>query len=1394
MLKYNKDENILYAFTHECAIPKIPERCDSENWVSLDKYLFGSEGNTIRKDLEEIFLPALQDIVGESGYMLGIEDIKIEQPSSENYFNDTDWKVRVKFSHPSVNSLDTTNCQYLTVMSIPYMQKDGVIEREGKKYAFVKTLEQCPGLSWEERSTVEKSVKLRLDKGYVTIAFNSTGPNIILSTIKYGTSNTKFSLFRTIFSMAQMERFSPREIWNEFCNPDILEYYRKYDKLKEDTMLTFSNTAHIQNSDYINDVVPRLRGEHFTDDGMLSRSNLSTAAIRDELNEVLSFRKVISKKLAEDVVSPLTGNVVAKRGDVITDEMVDLFEGTGVYRITIERKPVIENMKLVDPIHIHHLARGVKVTPAIIEILTNLEGVPEEVLAECNHMYISKDYYLEIPIVLWNGDVLTPELIELIMKSGEYKSISITEKDVRDENYLELYFMDEVITNRQFPTAKLIANGILDAADIVDWENQKWAYLDASNTLCPITDYFTTYDLVALASFTAKLFAGEHLNVITNSDEGFRKRVLLPSEQYRNAFRAAVEKGLPVHRRALKNLWMQGKFFISDEASNKYLQCTKQFWEYLRDTAKCVRLITSDAITNPLSYLAATTRIETFHKSKHSIADSQRRIAIGSFSRVDAYEIPQSASMGVVLNRAVGCNVALDGTLTVDYRRIETRDNGELYLTNKIDSLTVKEEEQYRIADIQSIKIDPLTNRILNPDEMVLARVPSTNTVEKQTFLWVKVSQVQYVNVHALQPLSWTVATMPFLSSNEAARIVFGAAQLKQAKGLINAEKPRVMTSAYKIIPTLNDLYGVVAKRAGYVYQIMRPDIEKIRKKDKSQYKNSVIVTVVYTDKDFEDITAEDLLENAEDFTFKEFEDSHYSVTVRKCNYRVGDRFEVGDTIIGSNWVQDGILTLGVNALVGYRPDGYNYEDGVHESMALGYRLTSYKINKEEFFDRVAKKMVNSYDVYKKRTSRWISPDDVNYLKPAFVLQKTMKTGVCFRKPCYPEKARGFIESVEVNVEKSKNVTTYKSVTLSLCSVDPYGKSDKMANRHGNKGVAPIAEETSNMPRLLNGIPLDISYNSAGVISRMNMGQVLECHAGLAALVLDIYICTDSYNRITFDEIKMLLKYAHDLANSPAGSDPRAVCYQPEFATIPEELHDHACANIDKIRLWAGCFDEKGEAYLIDPKHGNKLTETKVLIGVNYVVKLIQEGESKNHARGGMMLDEPYQRLHGAPTHGSSESGGQRSGTMELDAYCAYGCSKVIEEMINERGDNPVARNNLVVDTYLDPSLHKEYKMKGRGQRRSVSRFLYTLLSLGVHTAPSDGEFYELSSENSEELKYYTEKAIKEAGSYNPEMENKGKRNNKKNNDFASAAAALTGSEEMSYDDSKDALDSVIAD
>lgn len=1297
MLEYDAKKNIMYAFKRQEARPSlIPDTSNNTVYQSFKEYIEGQ----VKDDVLDIFLPALHNCLKVDQTRLDIRRERIlARQVDPGRFNDRKYHVTVRFD---VAGADNSKSEDVSIINIPSVGEDGIIEYDSKQYAFIHMLEQEPAISYEANETTAKAAMLKIKNGARSFWIDDDARmlKIRFSDISGKSSKTKFVLIDLVMAMARSEGYDVEEVWSEFTNFSIVNMFK--DRAARDMHLYYSggSTMNVNASEYEEVVVPRLTLTRIKNDGS-GDDSYNNECVRDALNNLLSLDRAVGEELARPVYSVTDpSQLLYPEGTVVDDNAVRVMQANGVYAIYVRYIPNTEGYFLAEDISIMAVPAGLKITPGI------RDSFPEE-----KGMYVSRDYLkLAVPIVYPAGSPITDEIISVV-SALNYDHLLVSEK--KDLKIVKtLYFNEEIISNRQV------------RGNMIGKENNDWYYLGPDNTYKKNTGGYTTYDFVALQSFCVKLFDGKWIDKVVNSDEGFRKRLVPIAEQYHRAFAYAVRTAFRQMNRKLKTVYDSSNgqtFQVRDLIDNEFYPFEKNFWKYLRDEVRCITQLSSDNIHNPIAYQSACTKVNVYTANKHSVSASQRGVAIGSFGKIDPFEIPQSGKMGVVHNQTCGVKIHTDGTITTGYYPIKRIGSTYKIMFNNPVQMTAEEEESYVIGDLCSIEFDA-QGIISNPDNITVCRVPDVTSVEKHTFRWRRVRDIEYVNINATQCLSWCSSTIPFICSNDAARVVFADAQLKQVKGLVEPEEPLVMTSAYEQYVWLNDKFGVIAKGHGVV-----------KRADYLPREKMFSVSVVYD--------WQDGIDTGTIYDVPEYLDSGYSVTKMKLLVKEGQELNKGDMIISSNFISDrGILTIGKNILAGYICDGYNYEDGAHISTTLQEKLASYRINKEEFSG--SPRGTKEYRIDKHPYGRWLHESEDSKIAVSY---RDDKKELRQKREKIPKKAYGFLE--DVTPIQTKDNHNHYGVEISAVSVDKHGRGDKISNRHGNKGVASRVEPAGNMPRLANGMALELTNNPLGVGSRMNIGQVKDISCGLIAHVLDFRLSTDGYNSISREEISRFMSLTVDLMNSTG--DISGILSQ--YSDLPTEFLQHCAKVIDHTRTFAGCFDKQGTTTVMLPTNDGRMTETRVLVGYIYVFKLIQEVHKKVHARGGETIGEAYGEITDAPTQGSSKGGGQGFGTMEMDALCSYGVSGYIQELTNERCDNAIARNNLYTDTFLPKQLGKAYRISGPGQRRSVTQFVYSLLALGVMSIPEDNEFLPLSSENGEQLAHWKPTVIQRA---NPNYRN----------------------------------------
>lgn len=1317
MLEYNTDKNILYGYKNEFIRPDL-NKVDSQ--IHIHESFLDYIENDCKDQVMDEFFPKLRETLKESddNYKLSLSksDIQVVQEDA-TIFNDRTYHVKCSFDIAGKGKTPP-----IVIMKIPVVNADNTIEYQSKKYAFIHMLEQEPTISYEPNFSVKKPqfLKIKNERSYMNITDNPSAITIELSTWKRYNKPKKYNLLNLIFAMAKAEGYVDKPsfnfekngieydgamvIWNLFRDFTTENLFRGKKKALNDLLYySGANTSRVDAEEYSKMASVLLMEDP---NGRDIYNNLS---VRSMLNKMLSLDRAVGEVLYSDVVLPGKKGVIPA-GNVITTNDVEAMNSAGVFMVYVKTIPNVKGWILKVPVAINMLPAGTKIDSFI-------RSIPE--CAGETGMYLTKDYKLDKPYMINKNEVLTDELLQLMM-SCDIKDIIVAEKEsTKESSYKSASFYKTIVSNRQVKGSIIGKTGD---------EANKWYYHDVNDNYVENTGAYTTFDFVALHVFARELFNGTCSGYVVSSDIGFRKKVVSLREQYRKAFTYAVRAGFnQMHNKILQcyknsvDSWM----VAGSSIENDFYPFEKYFVEYLRTNVRCIQMLITDCINNPIAYQSACTKVNVFTANKHSVSNDQRDIPIGSYGKIDPIEIPQSRKLGVVNNFTTAVSIDRNGIMYTPYFKVK-KVTGSIYKvdTSKPEYLSVKDEESYVISDICYLNLDK-HGIIQNIDDKILCQIPVRSGLDKQSFDLKNVKDVEYVTSTSNQILGWAASTIPFMGSNDSARAIFAVAQEKAAKGLVFPEEPDIMTSAYEQYKYLNDIFCVIAEGDGEVEDVIRPEINHRSTLSIAPDVGCTEIYVRYNDPEL----------GFKRYIVPDYRDGNGSVTKFDICCTRGQIVKKNDMLVSSNFIsRNGILQFGVNLLAAFIPTGYNYEDGYHITESACEKLASYRINTEDFSK--SKRRVKSFRLALNDGHRWLNPDTskvaMSYTHLLSVSRNTPSLATV-------RKAYGFYEGWSPIKAADSHGAVY-GATLKTVSIDEVSQGDKASNRHGNKGVVSKKESNATAPRLRNGMPVDICLNPTGLPSRMNIGQVKELHLGLVAHVLGIKISIDSFNSISDTELERLMSFVVDLMNSK--DDPSSVYSQ--YPDLPKELFDHCTANINNIRIYANCFDKDGTTILYLPKNG-RYTETRVSVGFLYVYKLIQEVHKKKHSRGNEMTDAPYSEMANAPTHGSSAVGGQRMGNMEVSALAAYGVSEYVQELMNERCDNAIARSNFYVDTYLKGKDKLQYRNNKPSQRRSVTQLLYTLLSLGVMVDCDENEFAQLASTNYDDLKRLDPRFIRSA-------------------------------------------------
>lgn len=811
------------------------------------------------------------------------------------------------------------------------------------------------------------------------------------------------------------------------------------------------------------------------------------------------------------------------------------------------------------------------------------------------------------------------------------------------------YFETEILSNHTLQYGDVYSQAECQTMGVSPHE---WfCYLNDNTDSSYRKDRLYADDLLALLSTIGYiLLRGK--SVFLDRDKDFLKKVETPEIALKRELIYTIRKHVNTYRDSVRQYVKTGdpgKGVIFDALTHSFIKRLNE-----------KKLLDRCDVTNYAAEISQALHVSVDMKEPPEIV---RRISTPYYGRLCPFETPEGKRLGLVNTKALGCEIK-DGNLLCTVRKV-FHNGGTLTISNQIETLSVDQELQYRITDVLELTPGEKEGEYLNT--RIKAKVPNPSiTGDRQIIAEIMAEDLDYVYSHTESLISPTVSLIPFATTDDAIRVSFGSKMIKQGIYLLNPDKPRVQTSMYRDIFKCSDAYLLVAEKTGTVTAI---DIGRI--------------TVMY-DGDTDETV----------YKVNEFAANTERVLCMRYRVRENERVVRGQILADSSASQDGVYCPGKNLLVAYMPTGYNYEDAVHTSMEASVEMTSpsakfvrrkisgsYEVNRDgmykyykagEKITTVTKKQgnfIDAHDVHTNVSGIWYSIDD---------------TGMGGAR------------------ELHFNLLGYRKLTV----------GDKVSGRHGNKGVDAKVDSNSSMPMLPNGTPVQILLNPHGLPSRMNAGQIMEAHLGLVATVLGIYINSDSFNGASLQEVQMLMKMTHELAN--CGNKELCWSVMSKYG-MPRELQETVYGNMDQVMDWAGTFDEVGDCRLYNPMTG-KWFPHKITIGVSTILKMKQEGESKIHGRGGP-LEEEYMMTSAQPTSGGARGGGQAMGGMESWAVQSYGASNVAHDMVTVNSDDEVGRTNKLLDAFGSPvRIPERYAAP-----RALTNFIYYLEALGLKLEDDEG-------------------------------------------------------------------------
>ena len=710
---------------------------------------------------------------------------------------------------------------------------------------------------------------------------------------------------------------------------------------------------------------------------------------------------------------------------------------------------------------------------------------------------------------------------------------------------------------------------------------------------------------------------------------------------------------------------------------------------------------------NPLGELTHKRRLSALGPgglSRDRAGFEVRDVHYSHYGRMCPIETPEGPNIGLINSLACYARINEYGFVEAPYRKIDKSDKDNPRVTDEVVYMTADEEDNYHVAQANE-KLDEDGHFVRNS---VSGRYrEETQEYDKTAF--------DYMDVSPKMVFSVATALIPFLQNDDANRALMGSNMQRQAVPLLTTEAP-VVGTGMETKTAVDSGVCVLAKEAGIV---------------ESSESNRIVVR------------EED--GNRREYILTKFARSNQSncYNQRPIVFN-GQKVAKGEVIADGPSTSNGELALGKNPLIGFMTwEGYNYEDAV----LLSERLVEY--------DVYTSVHIEEYEVESRDTK--LGPEEITRDVPGVgddALKDLDERGIIrvgaevragdilvgkvtpkgeteltaeerLLRAIFGEKARevrdtslkvphgayGIVVDAKVFTREDGDELSpgvNESVRIYIAQKRKISVGDKMAGRHGNKGVVSRVLPVEDMPYLPNGRPLDIVLNPLGVPSRMNIGQVLEIHLSLAAKALGFNIETPVFDGAKEIDIQDTLELANDYVNMPfdaeEAEDGEENFYDKYKDTLREDVMDYLSENRAHRSLWKGVpISRDGKVQLRDGRTGEYF-DGKVTIGHMHYLKLHHLVDDKIHARS----TGPYSLVTQQPLGGKAQFGGQRFGEMEVWALEAYGAAYTLQEILTVKSDDVVGR----VKTY--EAIIKGENIPEPGVPESFKVLLKELQSLGL--------------------------------------------------------------------------------
>ena len=927
---------------------------------------------------------------------------------------------------------------------------------------------------------------------------------------------------------------------------------------------------------------------------------------RYKFNKKLLLKNRISGRvLAEDVVSPLTGEIIAEAGTEVTRELADTIQNAAVKYVWIAREEGERNIKVLSNLMVD--------LGAVVDIDPKELGINELV------------YY--------------PVLAQILEETaGDIEEL----KEAIHKNIHEL-----------------------------------------------VPKHITKEDI--LASINYNMHLEYHIGKDDDIDHLGNRRIRAVGELLQNQYRIGLSRLERVVRERMTTQDLEG---ISPQSLINIKPVTAAVKEFFGSS----QLSQFMDQNNPLGELTHKRRLSALGPgglSRDRAGFEVRDVHYSHYGRMCPIETPEGPNIGLINSLATYARINEYGFIEAPYRKIDKTDPMNPVVTEEVVYMTADEEDNYHVAQAN----EPLDAEGHFVRKNVSGRYrDETQEYERRMF--------DYMDVSPKMVFSVATALIPFLENDDANRALMGSNMQRQAVPLLTTEAP-VVGTGMEVKSAVDSGVCIVAEQGGIV----------------------------------ERATATEIIVRQDDTTKKTYKLTKFLRSNQSNCYNQrtivvkGERVEKGQVIADGPSTANGEMALGKNPLIGFMTwEGYNYEDAVLLSERLVQEDVYTSVHIEEYEAEARDTKLGPEEITRDipgvgdealkdldergiiRIGAEVRAGDILVGKVTPKGETELTAEERLLRAIFGEKARevrdtslkvphgeyGIVVDAKVFTRENGDELSpgvNQAVRIYIAQKRKISVGDKMAGRHGNKGVVSRVLPVEDMPFLPNGRPLDIVLNPLGVPSRMNIGQVLEIHLSLAAKALGFNVSTPVFDGANETDIMDTLDLANDYVN---------LTWEEFEARHKEELlpevMDYLYENRDHRALWKGVpLSRDGKVRLRDGRTGEYF-DGPVTIGHMHYLKLHHLVDDKIHARS----TGPYSLVTQQPLGGKAQFGGQRFGEMEVWALEAYGASYTLQEILTVKSDDVVGR----VKTY--EAIIKGENIPEPGIPESFKVLLKELQSLGL--------------------------------------------------------------------------------